>query len=143
MGIVAVRETLSRIVGETHSVLKHAQIHPPANQHLKGTECLWEAREVTGSGMKQSKQHRSFSDSSLTDSATMQQRGLPHPGEYLRLCPLHTTGEQRQRNMVQMKEQVKSPEKELSNEEVTSLSDAEFKTLVIRMFTELIELGQK
>ena len=35
--------------------------------------------------------------------------------------------------MVQMKEQIKAPEKlQLSNEEIANLSDAEFKTLVIR-----------
>ena len=44
--------------------------------------------------------------------------------------------------MAQMKEQVKIPGKELSNEEIDNLSDAEFKTLqVIRMLTELTELG--
>ena len=42
-----------------------------------------------------------------------------------------------------MKEQIKTPEKELSNEEIDNLSDAEFKTLVIRMLTELIELRCK
>ena len=42
-----------------------------------------------------------------------------------------------------MKEQIKPPEKELSNEEIENLSDAEFKTLVIRMFTEIIEYGYK
>ena len=41
--------------------------------------------------------------------------------------------------MPQMKEQVKTREKELSNEETANLSDAEFKTLVIRMLTEMIE----
>ena len=40
-----------------------------------------------------------------------------------------------------MKEQIKTPEKELSDEEVDNLSDAEFKTLVIRMLKELIEYG--
>ena len=44
--------------------------------------------------------------------------------------------------MAQMKEQIKSPE-ELSDEAIANLSDAEFKTLVIRMLTELIELGHK
>ena len=34
----------------------------------------------------------------------------------------------RQRNMAQMKEQIKTPEKQLSNEEIGNLSDAEFKT---------------
>ena len=33
--------------------------------------------------------------------------------------------------MAQMKEQIKTPEKELSDEEIANLSDAEFKTLVI------------
>ena len=42
-----------------------------------------------------------------------------------------------------MKEQIKSPEKELSDEEIDNLLDAEFKTLVIRMLTEMIELGCK
>ena len=43
-----------------------------------------------------------------------------------------------------MKEQIKPPEKiQLSNEEIANLSDAEFKTLVIRMLTEINESGQK
>ena len=44
----------------------------------------------------------------------------------------------RPRNMVQMKEQNKTPEKELNKVEISNLSDAEFKTLVIRMLKELI-----
>ena len=42
-----------------------------------------------------------------------------------------------------MKEQTKAPKLELSNEEIASLSDAEFKTRVIRMLTEMIEYGCK
>ena len=42
-----------------------------------------------------------------------------------------------------MKEQIKAPEKELSDKEVVNLSDAEFKILVTRMLTELIELHHK
>ena len=42
-----------------------------------------------------------------------------------------------------MKEQIKAPEIELSNQEIANLSDAEFKTLVIRMLTELVEYGGK
>ena len=45
--------------------------------------------------------------------------------------------------MAQMKEQSKTLERELSNEEITNLSDVEFKTLVIKMLTELIDLGHK
>ena len=42
-----------------------------------------------------------------------------------------------------MKELSKTSERELSDEEIANLSDGEFKTLVIKMLTELIELGQK
>ena len=45
----------------------------------------------------------------------------------------------KQRNMAQMKEQIKTPEKELNKMEMSNLSDAEFKTLVIRMLKELSE----
>ena len=43
-----------------------------------------------------------------------------------------------------MKEQIKAPEKtQLSDEEIANLSDAEFKTLVIRVLTEMVEYGRK
>ena len=46
--------------------------------------------------------------------------------------------------MAHMKEQIKAPEKiQLSKEEIANLSDAQFKTLVIRMLTELVEFGRK
>ena len=41
--------------------------------------------------------------------------------------------------MAQMKEQIKTPEKEQNKMEISNLSDAEFKTLVIRMLKELSE----
>ena len=45
--------------------------------------------------------------------------------------------------MAQMKEQIKTPKIELSNEEIANISDAEFKTLVIKMLTEMVEYGHK
>ena len=88
---------------------------------------------------------------------------LPHPGDYLRLCPTQFLGAfyreskqlylthrnkhreaaklRRQRNMAQMKEQNKTPEKELSETKIANLSDAKFKTLVIKMLKEFIEHG--
>ena len=43
-----------------------------------------------------------------------------------------------------MKEQIKAPEKiQLSYKEIANLSDAQFKTLVIRKLTELVEFGHK
>ena len=46
--------------------------------------------------------------------------------------------------MAQMKEQIKAPEKiQLSNEEIASLTDAEFKILVIRMLIDMIDFSRK
>ena len=45
----------------------------------------------------------------------------------------------KQRNMDQLKEYNKTPEKELNKMEIINLSDAEFKTQVIRMLKELTE----
>ena len=44
--------------------------------------------------------------------------------------------------IAQMKEQIKAPEKiKLSDEEIANLSDSQFKTLVIRMLTEMVDYG--
>ena len=93
---------------------------------------------------------------------------MPHPGNYLRLCPAQFTGtfsteatllrqgvkaglfntqKQTQRGC-QIEETKKygpneRTEKELNEMEITNLSDAEFKTLVIRMLTEMVEYGCK
>ena len=46
--------------------------------------------------------------------------------------------------MAQKKEQIKAPEKiQLSEEEIANLSYAEFKTVVVRMLTEMVEYGCK
>ena len=42
-----------------------------------------------------------------------------------------------------MKEQSKNPERELSDEEIANPSDGEFKALIIKMLTDLIEFGCK
>ena len=43
-----------------------------------------------------------------------------------------------------MEEQIKAPEKiQLSSKQIANLSDAQFKTLVIRKLTELVEFGCK
>ena len=46
----------------------------------------------------------------------------------------------RQKNMAQMKEQIKTSEKELNKMKISSLSDVEFKTLFIRVLKELSEV---
>ena len=45
--------------------------------------------------------------------------------------------------MAQMKEHSKTSEREPNDKEVGNLSDAEFKMMVIRMLTKLIELSHK
>ena len=43
-----------------------------------------------------------------------------------------------------MEEHIKAPKKiQLNDEEIASLSDAEFNTLVIRMLTEMVAYGHK
>ena len=42
-----------------------------------------------------------------------------------------------------MKEQMETLERELNDEEIANLSDREFKALIIKMLTELTELGRK
>ena len=45
--------------------------------------------------------------------------------------------------MAQMKKKIKISEKQLRDEEIANLSAAQFKTLVIRMLTELVEYGHR
>ena len=133
-------------IGETHRVLEHTQTHVPGNQHQKGPICFWIAEEVTES-QPRTEQAALFP---LGPLPHIQHHSavtwLPHPGEYLRLRPLlqNRHAETSPPNMAQMKEQIKAPEKiKLSDEEIANLSDAQFKTLVIRMLTELVEYGHK
>ena len=66
---------------------------------------------------------------------------LPHRQHSKEGCPapLQLNRGPKQRNMAQMKEHSKTSERELSDEEIANLSDGEFKALVIKMLTELIE----
>ena len=56
----------------------------------------------------------------------------------------HTTVIEYNKNFFKKrKEQIKTPEKELSNEEIDNLSDAEFETLVSRISTHNVSVGRK
>ena len=59
--------------------------------------------------------------------------------------PYYITDSVKHKNMAQMKKRIKAPKIELSDEEIANISDAEFKTLVIRirMLTEMVEYGRK
>ena len=79
----------------------------------------------------------------LGPSPTYSLTALP-PDEHLRLRPFKVTDAPRQKKKAQLKEHFKAPEKiQLSKEEIANLSDAQFKTLVIKTLTELVEFVQK
>ena len=63
---------------------------------------------------------------------------LIHRNKHKKAAKLRT-----QRKMAQMKEHNKTPGEKLNKMEIANLSDAEFKTLEIRMLRELIEYGHK
>ena len=57
--------------------------------------------------------------------------------------PLQLIRGPKQRKRAKMKEQSKTSERGLNEEDIGNLSDGEFKALVMKMLTELIGLGQK
>ena len=69
---------------------------------------------------------------------------MPHPGVYLRLHSLLCNRcTKTKKNGPNERTDQSSSKNTTKNEEIANLSDAEFKTLVIRMFTELVEYGHK
>ena len=105
---------------------------------------MWQWGNVLKASGKLIKGHCSLSDPSPTYRAITQPSGLPHSGEYLRLCLLLCNRCSKTKKVVQRKEQIKDPEKiQLSNEKIANISDAEFKTLIIRMLTDFVEYGCK
>ena len=115
VGVAAVGEAPSlteEFVGETHRVLGCTQTHTPGNRHQKGPICLWVVGELTES-QPRAQQVALFPLGPLPhiQHHITVARGLPRPGKYLRLHPLYVTGAPRQKNMAQIKEQIKAPEK--------------------------------
>ena len=144
---LAVKSVGVAVVRETSSLLEHTQTHPPKIWHQKGPICLWVSGEVTESWWRDEQ------------AALFSLRPLPHiqhhnpvnpglhppppPSEYIRLRHLLCNRLAETKYMAQMKEQITAPKTELSDEERTNISDEEFKTLVIRMLTEMAEYGRK
>ena len=74
----------------------------------------------------------------------MQPSGLPHPGEYLRLCPLlHNRCTGPKKYGPNERTDQSSRKNTTKQREIVNLSDAQFKTLVIRTFTEVVEHDHK
>ena len=74
---------------------------------------------------------------------TTQPSGLPHPGEYLRLCPLQHKRCTETKKYGPNERTGQNSRKKLSNKEIANQSNAEFKTLVIKMLTEMTEYSRK
>ena len=69
---------------------------------------------------------------------------MPHPDAHLRLHCLLCNRYTETKKKGPKKEQIKTPEKiQQNDEEIANLSDAEFKTLVIRKLTESDEYSSK
>ena len=68
---------------------------------------------------------------------------MPRSGKYLRLYPLPHNRFAKTKKYRPNKRTDQNSRKRTSDEELGNLSEAEFKPLVIRMLTELIELGHK
>ena len=131
MGVAVAGETPSiarKSVGGAHKNLECTQAHPP--EAAQSTCRKW--GKWLKAGGELSKQHCSLSDLSPTYRDTMQGSELSHPDEYPRLHFLQCNMCWDYIYIVYMKEQIKTPQKELSDDEIVNLSDAEFRTLVIR-----------
>ena len=79
----------------------------------------------------------------LTYSATTQQCGFPCPGEYPRLHPLLCNRYTQTKKYGPNERTDQSSRKNTTKQWIDNLSDAESKTLVIRMLTEMVEYGHK
>ena len=146
VGVVAVGETPSltgEFVGEIHGVLDHTQGHPPGNQHKKGPICLWVVVEVTESWLRAEQEVLFLLGPCPHIQHHHTVTWVTLPWQIPKAPPLNVTGSPRQRNMAQMKEQIKTPEKERRDKDIDNLSDAEFKILVIRMLIDMIDFSRK
>ena len=91
MGVEVAEKTPSltgEFVGETHVVLEQPQTHPPGFSTRRAQNACGQPWRELEAGRELSRPYCSLLDPSPTYSATAQQRGLPHPGEYLRPHPL-------------------------------------------------------
>ena len=68
---------------------------------------------------------------------------MPCPVKCQRLLPLQCNRCTKTKKYGPNERANQNSRKKLSNEEIANLSDAEFKTLVIRMLTDIIEYGHK
>ena len=73
----------------------------------------------------------------------MQVPELPHHGEYLRPCPLQHNRYAETKKYGPKERTDKNAKNRTNGDVIANLSDAQFKTLIIRMLTEMAEYGHK
>ena len=68
---------------------------------------------------------------------------MPHPGKYLRLRPLQLNRYTKTKKYGPNERTDQNSRKRPKPQEIANLPDADFKTLAIRMLTEMVEYGHK
>ena len=118
--------------GEAHGILEHTQAHPLGNQHLKGHNPFVGSEGRDRKGESQANNIFPSLTPTLHTPPQHSEVGCPAMVNTYGSAPYNITGVTRQRNMAQMKEQIKTPEKALAgmaqwvqcrpvNQRVTSL----------------------
>ena len=132
-------------IGENHRGLECAQAHPLGNQHQKGPIWLWVGERVTEN--QQRVEHEPLLPLSPSPRTASQRSEQSYPAlvDTEGSAPLcnRCTKTKKKKNGPNDRTEQSSRKNTLSNEKIANLSDAQFKTLVIRKLTELVEFGRK
>ena len=116
-------------------------VNPPAHraterQHHIETPSAWFTKVASSCRLSKALPHLTYDCAILQKTVLLRQESkqlyLIHKNKLREAAKMR-----RQRNMTQMKEKNKNPEKELNRVEITNLSNAQFKTMIIGMLKEL------
>ena len=132
-------------VGETHRVLECTQKHPCENQHQKGPICLWVAGEVA-ENQQRAEQVALFPLGPLPHIQRHNTAMWFAPPWQIPKAPSLTSNRHAETKNIYIwpnERTDQSSRKNTTKQRIASLSDAQFKTLVIRKLTELVEFGHK
>ncbi|KAF6125314.1 hypothetical protein HJG60_009822 [Phyllostomus discolor] len=149
VGVEAQGETPS-LTGEVLG--KSYRVHKPTHTGIstRGAQFAWGVGAVEGTEVRRRAEQVPFFP--LGPQPYIQRHnpatGVPHPGKHLRLCPSYITGATRPNRPKGGGEdgsnRMKAPQPVLlSDQEIANLSNAQFKALVIKMLTELVDFGRK
>ena len=123
-------------VGETHRVMEYTQTNPPGNQHQKGPICSWVSGKVTESQPKPEQV-------ALFPLGPLSHRPCHNCTTEGCSAPYHVTSTPRQKKHGPNERTDQTSRKNTTKRQTANLSDAQFKTLVIRMLTEMVVCSSK